>query len=404
MNRAAHIVPDDFAPPATLGRLAKVSLFVGAAFFLVSIGCALYDWSHFLRSWLLAFMFWLGPTLGSLVLLMLQYTTGGQWGRLGRRLWEAATYTLPLMALFWIPLAIGMKSLYPWTTPEKQVELGDKALYYLRPSLFVLRGILYFAGWGGLAWRLNRWSRVEEAGHATPARFVGIQNLSGAGIVFYGLSITFASIDWVMSLSPDWWSTVYGMLFMVGQCLTTFAFTILLLVWLCSTTPVSRVFKADHLHDFGKMMFAFVILWAYLSFSQWLVIWSGNIVEEIRWYLDRIRGHWQIVGIGLIVFHFALPFALLLSRNLKRQARKLIFVALLVIFMRYIDLFWLVAPNFHLPGQLAGLSPLDIVMDVVNPIALGGLWLAVFFRQLGRRALLPVHDAEFADLLEAKHG
>jgi hypothetical protein len=246
---------------------------------------------------------------------------------------------------------------------------------------------------------MQRWSRVEEAGQSTPAAFVGIQNLSGAGIVFYGLTITFASVDWVMSLSPEWWSTVFGMLFMVGQCLSTFAFTIFLLARLTPREPLSRMFKTDYLHDYGKLMLAFVILWAYLSFAQWLVIWSGNIVEEIRWYLDRIKGHWQIIVIALISLHFVLPFALLLSRNLKRQARKLVLIALLVLFMRYVDLFWLITPNFHQHVEWS-----DIAMDVVTFVAIGGLWLANFFHKLNQRALLPVNDSGFVEMLEAKHG
>jgi hypothetical protein len=246
---------------------------------------------------------------------------------------------------------------------------------------------------------MRRWSDVEEAGHSTPAAFVGIQNLSGAGLVLYGLTITLASVDWVMSLTPEWWSTVFGMLFMVGQCLSAFAFTIFLLARLSARPPLSKAIKTDYFHDYGKMMLAFVVLWAYLSFSQWLIIWSGNIVEEIRWYLDRIKGNWQILVITLIALHFVLPFALLLSRSLKRQAGKLAFIALLLMFMRYVDLFWLIVPNFHKHVEW-----LDIVINVVSFLAIGGLWLGIFFYKLSQRALLPVNDPHFVEMLEARHG
>jgi hypothetical protein len=253
---------------------------------------------------------------------------------------------------------------------------------------------------------LKNWSKKEEAGQTTPAKFVFIQNLSGFGIVFYAVSITFASIDWTMSLYPQWWSTVWGMQTMVGQVLTTFCFTLCLLVKLAQVEPVNRAFKTDHLHDFGKLMFAFVVLWAYLSFSQWIIIWSGNMLSEIRWYLMRLAHGWQYFGTALIFVHFVFPFALLLSRNLKRHGRRVVLVALLVLFMRLVDLFWLTAPNFY-SGADAGLNNfhlIDAAMYVVCPIAMGGIWLFFFYWNLGKRSLMPVNDPGFEAMLEAKHG
>jgi hypothetical protein len=335
---------------------------------------------------------------------MLQYTSGGNWGRLGRRFWEASTRTLPLVALFFIPILIGMKHLYPWTHMDA-AELGaGKIALYLNPKFFTARAIFYFIGWGFLAWRLGKWSQREEAGQTTPQQFVFIQNLSGFGIVFYGLTITFAAIDWTMSLNPHWWSTVWGMLFMVGEVLSTFAFTIILLVRLAQVEPLSRMFKTDYLHDFGKLMFAFVVLWAYLSFSQWLIIWSGNMLVEIKWYLVRLRGGWQYFGPLLIFFHFVFPFALLLSRNLKRHGRRVVMIALLILVMRFVDLFWLITPNFYPGDAMSTMKWTEIAMYFVNPIAMGGLWLAFFFWQLGRRPLMPVNDPHFVEMLEAKHG
>jgi len=253
---------------------------------------------------------------------------------------------------------------------------------------------------------LMRWSKREEAGTTTPAQFVRIQNLSGFGIVFYAATITFASIDWAMSLYPEWWSTVWGMLFMVGEVLTAFCFTIWLLVKLAPIEPLSRMFKIDYLHDFGKLMFAFVVLWAYLSFSQWLIIWSGNMLSEIRWYLMRLSGGWQYFGTLLIFVHFVFPFALLLSRSLKRHGRRIILVAMLILVMRLVDLFWLTAPQFY-QGTEAGLNGfhlLDAAMYILCPIALGGIWLSWFFSRLGKRSLMPVNDPHFVEMLEAKHG
>jgi hypothetical protein len=416
-HTAIRITPQEFAPPPIIDRMRSRALVVGVVFSVLALALTLglHKWDLFLRSWLFAFMFWLGLTTGSLVLLCLQYTSGGNWGRLGRRIWEAAAGNWWLMLLFWAPIALGMKSLYAWArVPQDPAELAkfmahygaDKIHYYLNTPFFLVRGLIYFAGWGLLYYFLKRWSIRQEAGTTTPQQFVAIQNLSGFGIVFYAATITFASIDWTMSLYPEWWSTVWGMLFMVGQVLTTFCFTIWLFTRLSDVEPVSRIFKVDYLHDFGKLMFAFVVLWAYLSFSQWLIIWSGNMLSEIRWYLMRLYHGWQYFGTLLIFVHFVFPFALLLSRNTKRNKRRIVAIAFLVLLMRMVDLFWQTAPNFY-PGTEAGLNNfglIDAAMYVICPIAMGGIWLFFFYLNLSKRAIMPVNDPGFVEMLEAKHG
>jgi hypothetical protein len=324
----------------------------------------------------------------------------------------AATRVLPILTLLFLPIVLGMSHLYEWTHAD--IVNADPVLrgkhLYLNTPFFLVRGVLYFAGWAILYTVLKRWSVREEAGATTPAQFVFIQNLSGFGIVFYGLSITFATIDWTMSLYPEWWSTVWGMLFMVGQVLTAFCFTIWLFTRLSDAEPVSRIFKVDYLHDFGKLMFAFVVLWAYLSFSQWLIIWSGNMLSEIRWYVMRLNNGWQYFGTLLIFVHFVFPFALLLSRNTKRSKNRIVWIAFLLMFMRLVDLFWLTAPNFY-PGKQgtadAGLNNFgwpDAAMYIVCPIAMGGIWLFFFYMRLSKRSLMPVNDPGFAQMVEAKHG
>jgi hypothetical protein len=412
-----RVTPKDFAPPSMIDRMRSRSLVIGVVFSVLAVGLTLglRQWDLFLRSWLFSFMFWLGLTLGSLTLLMLQYTSGGNWGRLGRRIWEAGAANWWLMFLFWLPIAFGVKRLYPWARvpqdPAKLAEFmahygADKIHYYLNVPFFWVRGLIFFAGWGILYYFLKRWSIREEAGVTTPAEFVFIQNLSGFGIVFYAATITFGSIDWTMSLYPEWWSTVWGMLFMVGQVLTAFCFTIWLFTRLSEIEPISRIFKVDYLHDFGKLMFAFVVLWAYLSFSQWLIIWSGNMLSEIRWYIMRLENGWQYFGTLLIFVHFVFPFALLLSRNNKRSRRRIVAIAFLLLFMRLVDLFWLTAPNFY-PGTGAGLNNfhlLDAAMYIICPIAMGGIWLFFFYLQLSKRSLMPVNDPGFVEMLESKHG
>lgn len=405
-----RVTPQDYAPPAIINRMAGIAIVPGVLAAIALVVCAFvfpHGWTLFLRAWLYSFLFWLGVTLGCLVLLMLQYTSGGNWGRVGRRFWEAAASLIPMMFLCWLPIAIGMKQLYPWASmshDQAVKELGQKAVIYLTPFGFWFRGVIYFIGWYALYWFLRRWADREEAGLTTPAQFVTVQNVSGAGIVFYAATITFGSIDWAMSLDPKWFSTVWGMIFMVGEVLTALLFTIWLLVKLAPIEPLAGMFKIDYLHDFGKLMFAFVVLWAYVSFSQWLIIWSGNLLVEIRWYLVRLRGGWQYFGAALIFVHFLVPFFILLSRNIKRQGRRLLKVVFLLLFMRLIDLIWFTAPNFY-PGEgLSKFGLTDGVMYVLAPIAIGGIWLWAFFTQLSKRSLMPVHDPHFVEMLEAKHG
>jgi len=410
MSTTTRVTPADFAPPAVITRFRTKAVFVGVLAAAVAVIWGFQNPKLFLQAYLVGFMFWLGVSLGSLALLNLQYTTGGHWGALGRRFWEAATssYNLLLLFVLWLPLVFGMKILYPWATMKPEELLEDRQAYWLNPKLFVVRGVIYFALWWFWAWRLRRWAEREERGEGNPQSLVNIQNFSGAGIIVYGLTITFASVDWVMSLNPMWWSTVWGMLFMVGECLTAFAFTIWLLARLSQTEPLSRIVKPEHFHDYGKLMFAFVVLWAYLSFSQWLIIWQGNITEEIRWYLDRAHGHWKLIAIFLIFFHFVLPFSIMLSRSLKRQPRKLVRMAMWIMIVRLVDLFWLVQPSFHAKGVSGDiLAPLNwqvVSLNVINILAIGGLWLGVFYWQLGKRSLMPVNDPEFIDMLESKHG
>lgn len=410
MSTTVRLTPASFAPPALITRLRTRATIVGALASAVAIVLAFVNPTLFLRGYLVAFMFWIGVSLGSLTLLMLQYTTGGEWGVLGRRFWEAAAGvpTLVLMFLLWLPLVFGMKFIYPWATMKPEELVSDRAHYFLNAKAFVLFGTFFFLLWILWAWRLHRWSEKEERGEATPQLLVSIQNFSGAGIVMYALTITFAAVYWVMSLNPMWWSTVYGMIFMVGECLTAFAFTIWWLARLAQIEPLAGIVKPGHFHDYGKLMFTFVVLWAYLSFSQWIVIWQGNITEEIRWYLDRAHGHWKIIATGLIFFHFVLPFAIMLSRNLKRQPRKLVFMACWILIIRMVDLFWYVQPNFHDKGVSGEvLAPLNwqvLLINVVNILAVGGLWLTVFCWQLSKRSLMPVNDPDFTLMLEAKHG
>jgi hypothetical protein len=294
------------------------------------------------------------------------------------------------MALLFIPIPLGMHSLYEWSHPEivaNDPVLQAKALY-LNVPFFLLRALIYFALWIGLSYRLNRLSVMQDES-ANPALVRTFQLWSAPGILVYVLTLTFASIDWVMSLEPHWFSTIYGMIFAVNQVLATLAFVIILATILSETRPLSNVLRPDVFHDIGNLLLAFVMLWAYLSFSQYLIIWSGNLPEEIPWYIRRGAGGWQWLAAVLALFHFAVPLVLLLARGNKRRKRIICGIAIGILVMRYLDTLWLVKPAFG--GSLASIH----WMDVIAPIAIGGLWIRAMIGQLQKMPLVPLHDPDF---------
>jgi hypothetical protein len=370
------------------------ALIVGAAGLSVSIAGGFLDWDQFFRSYVWCYMFYIGVPLGATALLMLQYLTGGAWGIVIRRPAEAASRTLPLLFLMFIPIAIGIPHLYPWSHAD--IVAHDRLLQhkhvYLNVPFFLLRALVYFAGWNGIAYLLNKWSAEQDRGDERAASRMAA--LSAPGLIFFGFSVTFMAIDWILSINPHWFSTIFGLLFIAGEGLAGVAFLICVLVMLSSRPPLAGAVNHRHLHDVGKLMLAFVMVWAYFSFSQLLVIWSGNLPEEIPWYLKRFAGGWQYIGLALVFLHFAFPFALLLSRDIKRNFNLLRNIAVLIIVMRFVDLYWMVAPDFH-PGQFT-----VSWMDFTLPIGLGGIWLAGFLWQLERRPLLPVGEPNLEEALE----
>jgi len=378
-----------------LDLIQKRSLTVGVVALALCAGGVLLSPGQFFRSYLLAYVFWIGIALGSCALVMLHNLTGGAWGAVIRRVLESGMRTLPLMAVLFVPFLFGLHHLYEWARPEHVA--GDALLqhkaFYLNIPFFLLRTAVYFLVWLGLAYFLDKWSSEHDQ-TAEPSVLRRLEALSGPGLVLYGGTLSFAAIDWVMSLEPHWYSTIYGLLFMVGQALTTMAFAIIVLSYLANRKPLSEVVQAAHFHDLGNLLLAFVMLWAYVTFSQYLIIWYGNLAEEVPWYLHRTQGGWEWIGLSLVVFHFILPFVLLLSRNAKRRKQVLVKIAAAILFMRLVDLFWLVVPSPPTSG-------LHIHwMDVVAPIGVGGLWWAYFCRQLQGRSLLPLHDPSLASAVE----
>jgi hypothetical protein len=398
MNTAHWTNSELMAGPVT-SSIQQRSLIVGGLFAVLSLVGAFIQPDRFYSAYLLGFMLWVGLSLGCLALLMLVHMTGGDWGQAVRRILEAGTRTIPMMAAFFIPLIFGLRHLYTWARPEdiaRSKHLQEITRTYLNPTWFVIRAVVYFAIWILLSWLLNKWSAEQDN---PPARDTGhrFRVLSGPGLVLYAFTLAFASIDWVMSLNPAWISTIYGLLFLAGECLSAVCFVIAVVAILHRHRPLAEFMKPGYIHDYGNLMLTFIMVWAYFSFSQWLIIWAGNLPEEISWYLRRLHGGWQVIGLLLALFHFAVPFAFLLSRPLKRNVAKLVYLAAFLMIMRYIDMFWYIEPTFHERFALSWL-------DVVVPIAIGGFWLALFFRYLKERPLLPLYDLHTTRMLEpAQH-
>ncbi len=390
--------------PADYQRWQRLALGVGVGGLVL---CALGGLLHpdaFFRSYLWSYTFYLGIALGCLVLVMLQFLTGGAWGLVLRRVFEAASRTLPVLALLFVPLLFGLHRLYIWTDPEVVAhdhELQFKTRWWLNEPFFIGRAVGYFAIWMIITWLLNRWSVAEDRPDASDPR--RLRRISAAGLVLYGLTITGAAIDWVMSLEPRWVSSLFGALFGIGQVLSGMAFAVIVLVLLADRPPLAGIVGKPFLRDFGSLLLAFVMVWAYMAFSQFLLIWSGNLPMEIAYYLRRFQGGWQWLALALVLFQFALPFVLLLSRDVKRNPRTLITVAGVVLAMRAVDLLWLIVPAQ--PGA-DGKNVVDmwpsfsgLLAGVGALVGIGGVWLATFLWQLQRRRVLPQYDPLMAEAL-----
>jgi hypothetical protein len=376
-------------PDHILYRSQRALLGAGVLGLLVAGAGGLVDPDQFFRSYLVAYLFFTGIALGSLGLVSLNHVTGGRWGVVIRRVCEAAMRTLPLLLLLFLPLLLGLTNLYEWARPA--VVAHDAVLQHKHPYLnvpfFVARVGIYFAVWLVVTNYLVRWSH-EQDDTGDPGVVRRLQFLGRGSLLLYSLTMTFAAVDWAMSLEPHWYSTIYGILIIGGQVLSAFAFVIPVLMLLSDRAPFNELVTAEQFHDLGKLMLAFVMLYAYFAFSQFLIVWSGNLPEETPWYLARLNGGWQYLAVALVLFQFALPFVILLSRNLKRNARRLAGVALVVLVSRLLDLFWLLKPAF---------SPAHFSihwMDVAAVLGVGGLWLSFFLWRLRGQPLLPLRDPD----------
>lgn len=383
----------EYKAPESVGRLQQRAFVVGG----IALVLALIGWyarpEAFYRSYLMSYMLILGFALGSLGLVMLQHLTSGHWGLMIRRPAEAATRTLPLLFFLFAPIALGMKTFYfRWMEPASDPPLSAMQHWYLTPRNFIIRFFIYFAIWFLLSFLFNRWSREQDVNREDRALRRRLKRLAGPGIILYVFVLSLAAIDWVMSITPHWASTIYGFLFVAGQLISSMSLMIAILIMMGSSEPLASILTKRHLHDLGKLLFAFLLLWAYFGFSQLLIIWSGNQPEEISFYYSRLNGWWGVVAVIVLIGHFFVPFFILLGQDIKKNTRWMPVITIWLILMRFVDLFWLTRPGLSKGNEL---SPLDVIV----PIALVGLWLGFFAWQLQRQPLLPLGDRKLAEVI-----
>ncbi len=378
--------------PGSVQGLAQKALWVGVVGILVTFAGYFIDRAQFFQSYLLGWVYCVSIAAGCLGLLMLHHMSRGAWGLPARRIFEAGSRTLLPLLLLGLPLALGMNELYSWSRPD--VVAGNDILeakkLWLSVPFFWGRYAFYFAVWIVLARALSKLSVEQDGGGQVSRR---MQVWSGPGLVIFALTLTFAAFDWLMSLMPEWFSTIYGVWFLVSSGLAGLAFLILIARWLSQQEPMSSAFHLGHFHDYGKLLLAFTMLWAYMSFSQFLIIWSANLPPEIPFYLARSKQGWQFISALVFLGQFALPFILLLSRDIKRRPAQLIKVALWILAIRWVDLYWNIAPAFH-PER-----PLPHWLDLAALVGVGGIWVALFARELASRPLLPVNAPNLAEAL-----
>ena len=401
-------VNTSFNPPQDVARWQTIALGVGGVLTVIILIVALIGTpeqrEQVVRSWLLGVIFWGGIGIGSIGILLLQYLTGGAWGVVIRRILEACSRTIPVIFLLFIPILAGVSYLYEWVHIPDDPVIKYRG-WYLQTGWWAARAVLYFVLWFIIQYLLNKWSHSQDQtnNYNDSAKFLGTATaFSGPTIVVWVLVVTFASVDWVMTLDPHWFSTMWGFLYVAGWALSCFSFVVVIMALLSDKPPMNRILGRRHFHDIGKLMLALVLVWAYFNFSQFLIIWSGNIPEETVWYLARMKGMWGFIGVVLIVFHFAFPFLVLLSRDVKRNAKYLAGLAIFILILRLIDMFYMIGPSPRTTAHGEVWTFYISWLDIAAPLAVGGIWLWAFFRQLQKYPLVPVNDPFLENAIE--HG
>ncbi len=391
---------NNFAPPAIVAVWQKRALIVGVVFAIGSIIGWVLEADQFYRSYLLGYMWCLELTLGSLGMVMLYHLTGGAWGTPIRRIFEAGMSNVWLMLVLFIPVAVGVHHLYPWTRPEyvaHSAHVQRITAQYLNLKFWFFRAALYFLASGLLVVMLKKMSRRQDREDVILDNT--LRGISAPGLLIYLFVTLFLYIDWIMSITPNWSSMIYSLIFNAGHGLAAISMAVILAAALVRYEPMRDIIKPDQFLDHGKIMLTFIMLWGWWTYAQWIIFWSGNLPDEISWYVARTRGGWEYWGFALIMVYFCIPFALLLSRSFKSNPRHLMKLAVWTLLARYVDLYWFIMPGFPDREGHFHYSWLDAVV----PIALAGFWFSLMLRTLAKYPLLAVHDDHVKIILEEGH-
>lgn len=395
---------------SVFGKWPKLALAGGAFALVITLALLVVVQGEqkgiFLRSYLVGFMFWFNMAAGCLFWLMVQHLSGGAWGVMTRRITEAGSKMMVWSLIFIVPVLLGMHYIYEWTHTEvvkADHTLSQKAAYLNVPGFYIRLGI-YLLIWAFLAYRLSGLSSRQDQA-IDPKLTISMKRWSAGGLLLLLMTMTFASIDWLLSLEPHFSSSMYGPCVLAGQALGSMAFIVALLVVLVQHSPFKGRLNSGHVHDLGNFLLAGTMFWAYVNFSQFLIIWAANVAEQVPYFMRRMSGGWGWVGAGLIAFHFFAPFFLLLNRKVKRDINVLVKVAYFIILLRFVDLCYLVLPSSHQAPLYEGkMDLLAIVVAALAVVGIGGIWLTVFFRIIVRRPLLPVNDPYMQEALDFRGG
>lgn len=398
--------------PVRLARIQRVSLIIG----IVLVGALLVNGlvlgaNSFWQSYLIGFLFAFGAAMGGLAMTCMIHLAGGQWSHNVRRIAEAAALVVIPIGLFYLPILMNKTAIYPWAIQEirdAHPVLHEKYARYLNETFFNFRYVAYMLIWGGMALAFRKWSlKQDETGDLVWRQ--KMRFLAGPGLLVYLLTLTFASVDWVSSLEPMWFSSIYGVIFFVGQLLTILAFSLTLLVWLSQWEPIKTSLTTDRLHNVGKLQFAAVVLWAYMEVSQFIIIWSADLPEEITWFMNRAYGPFKTLTVVIVLAQFVLPFLILLNRHSKRIKTAISRIAMALLVVRVVDLYWIVAPSIHEKATVADMyhaktlasqSAAFTFWDILGPIGFGALFFGLFLRNYRKAPLLPSRDPVFSEMFE----
>lgn len=367
------------------GSVGKIVFAVGLVFLLISLYGYFNDSKQFYFSYLTSFAFWVSLGLGGLFFTMLHHISGAKWSTVILRISQAVMSVLPIMFILFIPIIFGIKELYEWSSAEaiahNSILAGKTG--YLNVSSFITRSVIYFIIWGVLAFFINRYSRQQDDGADSTKQ---LKFVSAPGMFLFALTISFAAFDWLMSLDPMWYSTIFGGYYFGGSFVIILAFLILISNHLKITGILGKEINSAHFSNLGKLFFGFIVFWAYLGGAQYFFIWYANIPEETVWFLHRWEGSWKTVSLILIIGHFLVPFISLIFFNTKRNRKILVFFALWIFVFHYVDMYWLIGPvNHHGNAQISW-------MDLSTFIGIGGIFISLFLNRLAAMPIIPIND------------